>query len=120
MNIIQVASVLRTLQREVHANSIAHGFYGEGAVDGTSAPVGNIPEKIALIHSELSEALENVRDGRTPDDKLPEYDGLTVELADVVIRVMDLAEFAGCPLAEALLAKHEYNKGRPMMHGRNF
>ena len=48
-------------------------------------------ELIALMHSELSEALEYVRIGNPADDKIPQFIGLEAELADVVIRIMDMA-----------------------------
>lgn len=79
----------------------------------------NCGEKIALIHSEISEALEAYRDNLM-DDKLPEYSGLTVELADAVIRIMDLAGRMQLPIAEALVEKLEYNKTRPHKHGKKF
>jgi NTP pyrophosphatase (non-canonical NTP hydrolase) len=69
----------------------------------------NFPEKIALIHSEASEALEDYRKGR--EDHIPE------ELADIVIRVMDLAEGIDADLPEELLAKIEENTERDTQHG---
>jgi len=51
----------------------------------------NEGELIALMHSELSEALEAIRKGNPPDDKIPEFTGVEAELADVIIRIMDFA-----------------------------
>lgn len=48
----------------------------------------NKGELIALMHSELSEALESIRKG-TQDDKLPLYPGEVVELIDCIIRIAD-------------------------------
>jgi hypothetical protein len=70
-----------------------------------------VPAKIALIHSELSEALEGHRKD-LQDDHLPEYRAVTVELADAVIRICDLAGFLELPLAAAILDKLEYNRSR--------
>ncbi|MDY6778643.1 MAG: hypothetical protein SVU32_08315 [Candidatus Nanohaloarchaea archaeon] len=76
---------------------------------GFSASMDNLPEKIALIHSEASEALEDWRKGR--EDHIPE------ELADIVIRVMDLAEGIDADLGEEILDKIDTNRDRPDQHG---
>ena len=85
-------------------------------------PKPNIPEKIALMHSELSEALEEVRKGMPicdiyNDGGKPE--GFTVELADVFIRIADLIGRYGLEsvFLEALQEKLAYNRKRPYRHG---
>lgn len=77
----------------------------------------NDGEMFCLMHSEISEALEAVRVGNPPDDKIPEYKGTAAELADVVIRIMDYCHVRGLDLAGAVLAKIEFNKNRPYKHG---
>jgi NTP pyrophosphatase (non-canonical NTP hydrolase) len=67
--------------------------------------------KIALVHSELSEAVEGVRKD-LPDDKLPHRQMVEVELADAVIRIMDLAGALDLDLGGAIAEKIEYNKTR--------
>ena len=74
-------------------------------------------ELIALMHSELSEALEAIRNGNPPDDKIPEFTGVEAELADVIIRIMDMAAAKGYRVGEAVVAKINYNKNRPYKHG---
>lgn len=66
---------------------------------------------IALIHSELSEALEGDRKG-LHDDHLPHREMAEVELADAVIRIFDLAGKMGYDLGGAIYEKIEYNRKR--------
>lgn len=69
------------------------------------------PLKLVLVHSELSEALEGVRKNLM-DDHLPHRKMGEVELADAVIRIMDLAGSMGYDIGGAIVEKLEYNKKR--------
>lgn len=71
----------------------------------------NIPEKLCLIHSELSEAMEGHRKN-LKDDHLPHRQMLEVELADAVIRVFDLAGWLKLDLSGAIIEKLAYNQKR--------
>lgn len=105
-----VAEFQQAMER-VHQNAVDKGFWENQRNDG---------EAIALIHSELSEALESLRKGDPPDKHLPEYGGTIVELADAIIRIMDLAQARHWPLAEAILAKMVFNATRERKHGKEF
>lgn len=104
--------------KEIHENAVKHGWWETKRSTG---------EVIALIHSELSEALEEARDNRpmmyvlgpngeeicTPcyfNGRKPE--GIAVELADAVIRVLDAAAHVGMPLQDYDAAQQEVESVR--------
>lgn len=99
----------------MHANAVERGWW-EGGELPTPDEIG---AKLALIHSEVSEALEELRSGRwlasRIEDGKPE--GFVVELADVVIRCADLCGRLNLDLAGAIEQKHTYNLSRPYRHG---
>lgn len=68
--------------------------------------------KLCLIHSEISEAMEGDRKG-LKDDKLPHRDMREVELADALIRIFDLAGAYEMNLGAAIAEKMAYNSRRP-------
>ncbi len=72
---------------------------------------------LMLMVTELSETAEAIRHGNPADDKIPEFTGAEAELADTIIRIMDLAENNGWRVGEAIEAKMAMNNTRPYMHG---
>jgi NTP pyrophosphatase (non-canonical NTP hydrolase) len=77
----------------------------------------NDGELLALIHSEVSECLEFLRHGNGPSDHIPEFSGAEEELADVVIRILDMSCARGWRVGEAILAKRAFNARREHRHG---
>jgi len=103
-------SSFKEQQQRAYRINTEHGFEAPDAEY-------NIGEKIALIHAELSEALEGDRHGNPPSDHIPEFNALEEEFADAIIRMMNIAERKNLRLAEALLAKQIFNDNRPFKHG---
>lgn len=84
----------------IHKNAVDHGWWE------TERPV---PELLCLVHSEISEALEAYR--------FHDSENFAEELADAVIRLMDMAEGLGVDLQAAIIKKHSINQSRPYRHG---
>lgn len=90
------------------AMRMAHGLAKENGWHEENREVGTM---LALIHSEVSEALEGHRKDLM-DDHLTERKMFEVELADAVIRIFDLAGREGLQLGDAIIEKLKYNQSR--------
>lgn len=101
-----------------YKNAKEKGFHDVSADN----PPRTFGDEITLAVGELSEAFEEFRAGRgfseiyLREDGKPE--GIPVEIADAIIRLVETAWSRGMPIGEALAYKMAYNRSRPHMHGK--
>ena len=142
----EVPSEIDKLAQDIHKYACEKGFWdcplckGKGIIDYVETLGGrqlkcpecqgkgkwrNDGECIALMHSELSEALESLRKNepamfplKEPTDK-PE--GWATELADCVIRILDFVASKGITNFNQIIEdKMKFNKTRPYKHNKKF
>ena len=120
--------VINTLAEDINKNAIAKGFWENP----------NIAEKLMLIVSELSEAMEADRNNKRCKTNIDAVNGWTSdvdfqkhfaekvkdtfedEIADTFIRLLDLSVYMKFDLMKHVVAKHRFNKTRPYKHGKKY
>lgn len=140
-----IATGLAVLLDAVVANNYEKGWRVNPETLSVGAPLPaprNVGELIALLHSEVTEAFEAHRNnepalwyeydspvGKTDPTSefaqqavvageiLGKPQGIASELADVIIRILDMAQELDIPLITAVIDKHRYNQTRPYRHG---
>lgn len=115
------------LAKEIYEANKKKGFYEDrssllttGNNDVTQAERIYIGNKLMLIVGELAEAHEGLRHGNPPSEHIPKFSALEEELADTIIRILDLSGYQNLRIEEAIEAKIAYNATRPHKHGKKF
>ena len=107
----------------MHVNDLVKDSFQNAKEHGWHDSNRSIGDLICLMHSELSEALEEHRNGKAPSEvyfnkqKPEKPEGIPVELADCVIRIFDFCGLHNIDLESVLKQKMEYNRTRPYRHG---
>lgn len=116
-------TTINSIANAVHQNAVDHGFHPEEQFIHTF-----IANQVCNIHAEVTEFWDGWRAGTNdkPCDKaekmilmgLAPLTSQEEELADIIIRVLDVSRRLGIDIQQAIEVKHKYNVTRPFKHGK--
>lgn len=105
---------IEQMARQIDAQNQKKGFN-----DGFS-----LDRALLLVHSELSEAVEELRNGHTETEiylsEKGKPEGFPVEIADALIRLLHICARCEIPIGQVMQQKDAYNDTRTYKHGKKF
>jgi NTP pyrophosphatase (non-canonical NTP hydrolase) len=120
------SQTLREWAQTIHQYAVDKGWWDK-------PESRNFGDLTALLHTEVSEAYEEYRNGRTPTERYyapqerdvtddsgnvrSKPEGIPSELADIMIRIFDMCGYYQIDIRDVLVEKHLYNLARPYRHG---
>jgi len=109
--------MINELAKEINETAMKNGWW-KHYIEFRNHSIGLevLGNKICLMHSELSEALEALRNNSI-SEHIPNHSHVAEELADTVIRILDYAYMNNFDMEKVIRAKIDYNKTRPYRHG---
>ena len=117
-----IGSVLNSISSSAHSNAVAHGFYDDSSILLKFLEVHDEPKiheaarrdfvlaQLAKIGCEVGEAVDAIQHG----EELKLFE----ELADIIIRTLDLAGYLDCKIGDWVVEKMKKNMTRPYKHGK--
>lgn len=127
------AKTLNNMRDMVHRLAVEKGWWEPDSINRQAneppESAKTFTEAIMLVVTECAEAVEEFRDGKEPAYTYhavnppngvivnPKPEGIPIELADIIIRVLDIAGQWNIDIGTALVDKHAYNKSREHRHG---
>lgn len=108
---------IENLNAEEYINKLAIKIHQTAREKGWWDEQRNFGEMIALCHSELSELLEAIREGNKESKNIPGVSCAEEEIADTIIRLLDMSQGSMFNIGKALVLKMDFNKNRPYKHG---
>ena len=113
---------ITTTARLINANARVKGFWQQAEQRPDIPYELFLIQKLALIGTEVSEAVEAIRSGSgtAASLKADGFSRIEEELADIIIRTLDMASQMGVNIGAVIFKKMEYNSGRAPLHGKKF
>jgi NTP pyrophosphatase (non-canonical NTP hydrolase) len=115
----EIKAALNILRNIVGFNAREHNFWERNGMEQDPFNDDVIAGKLMLAVSELGEAVEALRMGNPPSEHIPEHDGFSEEIADTIIRLLDICSARDIPIGDVIISKMEYNSTRDLnRHGK--